>query len=335
MSATMIGDSVQHFLSLRQSHGIKTRLNTLSDELSTGRIADLSAHLKGDVTPLALLDRDLSMLDTYDKSGRQLAHFLAEKQIVLSAIDTDQSALAARQIAVTASSSLVELTSVETAGRAGFDRLVGMLNTRLGDRSLFAGAAVDSAALAAPDVMMAGLLAEIGGATDSATITAAIDAWFDDPAGGFATMGYRGDRGDPVSQRIGPSDTLTLEGRADEPALRDTLKAAAFAAVSDALSGVLDPATRAALVATGGDRTLAATDGLRQVAARIGEDEQRVEEVTTRQSAHRTTIALARNAMVQADPFDTATFLQNVQQQLELHYTVTARLSRLSLANFL
>ena len=335
MSSTMIGDSSQHFQSLRQSSAIKARLNTLTNELSSGRIADLSQHLRGDVAPLALLDRDIAMLDGFAQTGRQLAQTLSEKQIVLSSIESDQTTLAARLITIVPSSSLVEVQSAEAAGRSGFDRTVGLMNTRLGDRSLFAGAAVDTSALASADDMMASILAAVGGATDAATIAATIDAWFDDSAGGFATMGYLGDTGPAVSQRISASETVTQDGRADDPGLRDMLKAAAYAAVSDALSATLPKGTRAALVREGGEKTFAAADGLRQVAARIGEDEQRIEEITTRQSAQRSTIAQARNGLVLADPFDTASILQSVQQQLELHYTATARLSRMSLANYL
>ena len=335
MAATTVGDSAQHFQSLRQTATIKSRLNTLSNELSTGRIADISTHLHGDVGQLALLDRDLALLDSYIGSSGRLAQTLAEKQLVLSALDFEQTALAARLVTVTASASQVELHAAEAAGRAGFDRSVGMVNTRLSDRSLFAGAAVDGPAVAGADVMLADLLAAIGGATDAATITATIDAWFNDPAGGFATLGYLGDTGPEVTQRIGTTEVLTRDGRADDPGLRDILRAGAFAAVSDALSGSLDTATRATLVRTGGDRTFAATDNLRRIAARIGEDEQRVEEVTTRQSAQRSTMAMARNALIAANPFETATVLQSVQQQLELHFTATARLSRMSLANYL
>lgn len=335
MSSPMIGDSSQQFQSLRQSRAIKAHMNTLSSELSTGRIADLSTHLKGDVAPLALLDRDLSMLDGYVQTGQQLAQTLSQKQLVLSSIESDQTTLAARLITIMPSSSLIELQAAEAAGRSGFDRTVGQLNTRLGDRSLFAGAAVDRSPLASADDMMTSILTAIGGATDTATIAATIDAWFDDPTGGFATMGYQGDTGPAVIQRIGPSEMVTEYGRANDPGLRDVLKAAAYAAVSDALSGTLDKATRAALVRGAGEMTFSATDRLRAVAARIGDVEQRVEEINMRQSAQRTTMAQARNGLVLADPFDTASFLQSVQQQLELHFTATARLSRLSLANYL
>ncbi len=44
---------------------------------------------------------------------------------------------------------------------------------------------------------------------------------------------------------------------------------------------------------------------------------------------------IARTELIGADPYDTATEMEAVQGQLETLYTVTARLSRLSLADFL
>ena len=335
MPATLTGDMSQFYQSLRQSSAIKTRLNTLAQELSSGRVADVSTRVRGDVAPLALMDRDLSVLDGFIQTGTELARTLSQKQIVLSALEAEQTSLGAQLIKITPSASLPELQSAEAAGRAGFDRAVGLLNTRIGERSLFAGASVDATPLAAADTMIADILAAIGGATDAQTISAAIDDWFDDPAGGFATMGYGGDTGAVVAQRIGPTEVVHVDGRADDPGLRGVLKATARAAVSDALSEIIGKAERTALVREGGDMTISAADGLRQVAARIGDAEQRIEEITTRHFAQRTAIAQSRNGIVVADPFDTASLLQSVQQQLELHYTATARLSRMSLASYL
>ena len=44
---------------------------------------------------------------------------------------------------------------------------------------------------------------------------------------------------------------------------------------------------------------------------------------------------MARTGMVQIDPYDAATRLQNTETQLQLIYTLTARISRLSLADYL
>ena len=47
------------------------------------------------------------------------------------------------------------------------------------------------------------------------------------------------------------------------------------------------------------------------------------------------TFGIAKNEIVSAEPYETATRLQQIQQQLELHFTSTSRIARLSLANFI
>lgn len=335
MALPIHGDMSRHFQSLGQSATIKTRLATLTQELSSGRIADLATHLRGDVSSLAAIDREIATLDAFDRTGQLLDQTLAHKQTVLAALGDGQTTLAGRLIALTPFAGPADIARAEGAGRDGFAAVVGLLNTRSGDRTLFAGSAVDGPAVADADDILADLLTAIGGATDSATITAAINTWFDDPAGGFATTGYRGDTGAAVKQRLTETETLTLTGRADDPDLRRMLKASTYAAVSHALAGTLDQTTRTGLLRQGGELTFAAADGVRDLAARIGDDQQRIEDMSARRSAQRTAFTVARNGMVNADPFDTASALQSVQQQLELHYTATARLSRLSLANYL
>ena len=335
MSLTFVGDMSQHFQTLRQTSSIKARMNTLTEELSSGQVSDISTHLRGDVGQLALVDRELEMISSFETTATQLSGVLQQKQLVLSSLDARATKLAAQLIGISQSSSPLEIGAAESAGRATFNGIVDALNTRVGDKSLFSGAATDRTPLADGEAMLADIVASIGGAVDNSTIAAAIDTWFDDPAGGFATMGYAGDTGSVVTQRIGQQETMTLDGRADDAGLRKMLKSAAFAAVSDVMSVSLVQSVRAALVSEGGEALFTASDQVRQISARIGEDEARIEELSTMRAAQKTTFSMARNALVNADSFETATYLQSVQQQLELHFTATARMSRLSLVNFL
>ncbi|PQO24558.1 flagellar biosynthesis protein FlgL, partial [Rhodobacteraceae bacterium WD3A24] len=68
---------------------------------------------------------------------------------------------------------------------------------------------------------------------------------------------------------------------------------------------------------------------------RVGAAEARVERAAARNSAEATAMESARNDLVGRDPFETASALQETTARLEKIYTVTARLSRLSLLEFL
>ena len=67
----------------------------------------------------------------------------------------------------------------------------------------------------------------------------------------------------------------------------------------------------------------------------LGVLEAEVERITVAQNAEISALTLARNEIANADPFETASALQAVQLQLETHYQMTARLSQLSLVNFI
>lgn len=54
-----------------------------------------------------------------------------------------------------------------------------------------------------------------------------------------------------------------------------------------------------------------------------------------RLSAQRTSLEIAQNELSSADPYDTVMRLEETQFRLESLYTITARLSELSLVGFL
>ncbi|WP_171097850.1 transglycosylase SLT domain-containing protein [Ruegeria sp. HKCCD7255] len=83
------------------------------------------------------------------------------------------------------------------------------------------------------------------------------------------------------------------------------------------------------------DLAQAYTSRFQTVLAQLGAAEARIEQAATRNAAAMTSIEFARNQLIAADPYETATQLQTVQFQLESHYSVTVRNAGLSLVNFL
>jgi flagellar hook-associated protein 3 FlgL len=89
------------------------------------------------------------------------------------------------------------------------------------------------------------------------------------------------------------------------------------------------------LLFEGGLQLQSAADDIAQVKGRIGYFEGEVERIAISQSSEISALSLARNLITQADPFEVATELKAVQLQLETHYAMTARLSRLNLVEYL
>jgi flagellar hook-associated protein 3 FlgL len=212
--------------------------------------------------------------------------------------------------------------------------MVNLLNTRIGECALFGGIEVASAPLAQADDMLADIQLAIGGATTQTAISAAITTWFDDPVGGFATAGYQGDTGPAQGKRVSENTTLTIDARADDPAIKSMLKSAAIAAVTHEMS-TLDVGTRSSLLQEAGISMFSSVSSLVSVQERVGFAEETLARTQTEMSAHTTALKIAKNDLISADPFDTASRLQAVQLQLETHYAVTARMSQLTLLSYM
>jgi flagellar hook-associated protein 3 FlgL len=183
--------------------------------------------------------------------------------------------------------------------------------------------------------MLTELRAAVAGTATIDEVRDAISDWFDLAGGGFETVGYLGNTGLAPTRRIDDETTARLDARADSQAVRDVLKATALAALSTEPGIVLTTTERSTLFARATTDLVAASSGIVNLQARTGAEEARAEAAKVRLTAQVSALSLMRNDMVSADLFETASELEQVQTQLETHYTVTARLSRLSLVGYL
>ncbi|PRY77623.1 flagellar hook-associated protein 3 FlgL [Yoonia maritima] len=334
MPISSVGDMAQQYNTMRNGSTIKLELSGLAESMSSGRVTDVVQHLGGETAQLSGINHTLSRLDAYITSGGEIENSLANMQLVLGQIDTISQETSSQLLLINSNASEGQVTEASRTARSNFDTMVNLLNTRVGDRALFGGADVENTPLASADDMLGDIVTAIGGATSQAAISAAIDTWFDDPSGGFATMGYQGDTGAVVERRISGDTTISVDARADDIAIRSTLKFAALAAIADEMPA-LDLGTRSGLLQEAGIGLFSASSELVNVQARVGSSEGTITRELTEMSAQSAVLQIAKNDLVSVDPFDTASRLQAVQLQLETHYAVTARMSQLSLLSYL
>jgi flagellar hook-associated protein 3 FlgL len=335
MTMTSIGDLAGNFTNRLHTARIKSDLLRLTSEMSTGRPHDPVAHQGGDTARLALIERDIGIARSRVAAAAGLGHILTTMQTALDGIEGVRLGLVGQIIAVTAASDALELARAGEAGAAAFRDIVGQLNGTFGGLSLFAGTATDRPALADADAMLASLTAAAAGAATASDVIAAVDAWFNDPAGGFAMMGYLGDDGAPLSRRIDDGVTVTVEPRADHPALKDLMRAAAVVALSADPALGLPRSTSMTLVTGALPDLLSAAAPLTDLRADVGLEEERTAEAVTRNGALSAALSIMRNEIALVDPYATATALRETETQLETQFVVTARLAGLSLVNYL
>jgi flagellar hook-associated protein 3 FlgL len=123
--------------------------------------------------------------------------------------------------------------------------------------------------------------------------------------------------------------------RANNAAIKEVLLHLSVAALADNATLGLSVPQKSELFGINGLGLQSNQDQMTDLRARIGFVEQRIELISVRNSAEATSTEFARNQLLAADPFETATELENVQFYLQGLYAVTVRNSQLSLVNFL
>ncbi len=335
MKLSNIGDLAQSALLRRDMSRVKGDLDRLTAEMSSGRIADLNSALKGQFGPLAGIGRSLSLMEAHIAGNASAARFAAGQQGALEAVH--DIVLAAGPALLEATGQGSDLHRRVVAGQASqqFGQVVSALNTQMENKALFGGAALDGPPLASAETMLADLESALVGVIGPAEALDVVSEWFNAPGGRFETVGYTGASA-PISKMVIAADrTATFAVTAADPAMRDTLRGLALGTLIDRGLFADDPTARRAVLHSAGETLLTAADGLTQRRADIGFTEAGIEAARVRTESEIGALRIARAALIEADPYDTALRLQQVQVQLETIYAVTARVSYMSLAQVL
>lgn len=335
MSLIGFGDLAQSHVMRHHMTQAKADLARLSQELTTGRAADTPRHLSGDIGPLLAVDSTLARLDGYGAVTRELALFSEAMQVGLATISDMALEAANNLISASGTAAATHVNTAASAANSALRSTMSTLNTRFGDRTLFAGIDTSGAAMTTPDALLIALETAIStaGASDVASVEAAIDAWFAAP-GGYQSTAYLG--GPPLAPvPVAAGESVALDLTANDPALQKTLKGLAMAALIDRgiFPGQHD--LQKDLAQRAGEVLLAGETDRAHLAARLGSLQAQVDRAQTRNESEAAALGIARTGMVEIDPYETATRLQDAETQLELIYTLTARISRLSLADYL
>lgn len=333
MTVQSIGDQARAFAMQSASSRIKTTLATLTAELSSGEVADLGARLGGNTQDLAGIEARLSMLAQFRDNAAEAAAQTRGMQDALTAVRAATETLGQGLYMEPAATTdrLMAARSAEAAST--LQAVIGHLNGSVGQRFLFSGLASDTPPLASAEAILSNLSALVSGLTTAGEVAQAVSDWFDAP-GGFAAAAYRGG---PGGQRmpVGEDTTITLTTTALSPAIRDSLKGLAMAALVD--RGVLaaDFHQGRQLLQDAGKALVDNSPALVAEMSRIGYAEQVIAGAQTEADAATATLQTARNTLREADPLATATAISDAETRLQTLYSVIGRLSQLKLADYI
>jgi flagellar hook-associated protein 3 FlgL len=328
-----ISDLARNLMLQKTTASVKRDMNNAAQAVSTGLHADISRETRGDLGLLSSIGTSLARIEGWQANTTLLQVRLEVQQAALQGIDALATSLSTDMLVSSGAHSMSGLVAVGQQGLAGFATAIDMLNSIADGSYAFAGQNADRPPLLPADAILSELQTQISGLVFVQDIETAVNDWFNDAAG-FSAFAYQG--GDPRAA-ISVSESESIPGgvTAIDPGLLDTLSGLALGA----LLGQGVPAgpheARFHLAQRVGERLVSAQVDRTDLAASVGIAEQRVAQARTRLGAEASAFGQARAEIVAADPYEAALRLEETQARLEAIFMLTARLSRLSLTEYL
>lgn len=319
----------------RNNSSIKSSLFETGQKLATNELSVSEISDAGNIQKLFGFDRSLELIQRHKQATDAGRIRLDSMQTILGNI-RDIAANVGLGVLGAVNGSNAGSTIIEANGAVpALESVVSMLNSNIAGQSLFSGAATDRAPLVPAAQIQGDIDAIVAGSPDAVTALAAIDGYFTSPTGGFATTAYTGSASNAPDIRISETERVSVPVRADTSAIRETIRNLTIIAAVANGGFPGSPTDQKTLLLDAANQNLMTSDGLIQLREKTGYDQERLETAAARNEAERSRFMVARIEIANADPYETASKFQELQGQLEKMYTVTSRLSQLTLTNFL
>lgn len=330
MTMLRIGDLSQHFISLRHGVALRSALAKQTEQLASGRHSDLPRALGAAQARHTQAAFRLGEISEYLTSAKTAARFASAQQLGFEQINGARELLSARLIDPATTQAPGQISGHAAAAKAAFADVTAALNAATGGRYTFGGTSVSQPPLIGADAHLLALTATLAGGGVADSIEAAVNTWFG-AGGGFETTALQGDD-QPVTFPLDGHTMIRLPAGAAHGAIRNVLSGLALAAVAGDQTIPLDDATRQDLLQRAGRGLHRAAGPLVDLMATVGQSQFRIEVTTERLTAEQIELSRHHNDATLIEMESTATRIQLLQVQLETHYTLVNRLSRLSLA---
>lgn len=337
MNFNSVGDNARAFALQNASHRLKSTIDVLTSELTSGKVADITQRVRGNLQPLNHIENRIQLLGQFQRTSVEAAGQADAMQAALGDLHAISEKLGI-DLAINLGSGTPEILAVRSKEAASaFETAISRLNTSIAGAFVFAGTEYDSPPLRPAEDILAELTDLVSGAATPADIDQALDLWFSAPPGGdgYLDFAYLGSLDKVRHMPVSAHEKTAFEIDAANPAIRNTLKSLAMGALVDRGIMAGSSTDQREMLRLAGQNLYADSASLVALRGHVGMVQQRIETASTENSNALASFEIARNNLVSADPFTTSTALTEVQTQLETLYALTARLSNLKLVDYL
>jgi len=304
---------------------MRARATSAAQESVTGQHVDLTKHLGGRIGDAMAGHKALT--DIANQRGllsiREGRLDLAQQS--LGGVQDRISGLEVRMLSALSMGDLPGQDLVARDAEAALRDTFNALNSRHGDRFLFSGDETATQPLTSPDQLLADIRQIANTATSAADFELQLDEYFQSPTGGWLTSIYAG------ATTSSDPDAVT----AADPTIVEVISALAVMAISRMSNNLTLLNENPEIVSASAERIGTGSTALVNLRADIGIAQERIAKSRESLDTEETILNSVYNSMVGRDQYDAASELKQLEAGLEAAYLLTARLSNLSLLNFL
>lgn len=314
--------------------GLRDRIETLSREMSEGRKADVGTALRSDFSRVSQVARDLRMHDASSAALKSGASWGRALQSALGSMSDGLAVLGETRVTAMPDDGAMNLPLLAVSGEGALRDMVARLNGDQGGRALFANGDPSRASGIDADAILSDLRSIAAASTDSQHLIAAIDGYFA-PGGLYETTIVGPLPSVPASHPVPGSSAAAWEVDAVSPEIRSALSTMGLTAVMPDAGFAIAGSDRSVLAAAITEGVVKGTDAMARLQGRLGVVEARIERHSASLDEARNSAESDLAAAVSADPYETATRLQDEMSRLETTYAITARRATLRLTDWL
>jgi flagellar hook-associated protein 3 FlgL len=334
MSWATLGTLALPFHLQRVGAQARSDLARHSHELTTGQVQSAARHLRGDLGALHAVENRLVRIAGFEAALKQTATAFEVAQSSLGRVAEVGQKLAEKLVMTAQASAGPSARGVAAlAAKNAMDETISALSQSVAGRALFSGTHSDRVPLAGSAELLQAAAEAVGELTDAAMIADRLELFFmtDD---GFSNALYHGGPAEPggfIDDGLSAPPLPT----ADDPAIRRQLMNMAMVVLMDNGALSLSPEEERTLQQRALTELMGNVPALNRMQAQVGEAQEMLEHRLTRLSVERDRLEIMRSDKIGVDPYKAAMAVEQSRVQLESIYTVTARIARMSLTEYL
>lgn len=329
MMINALSDLARFHLMRNNIQNTKQDIGRLTQEMTTGQAADIQSAKPNKLRALIGFDHKIASNKAFQTVIQDGQHYLDQIEHVSEKLSNTTQSLFDQTALMLSSTDSSQLSLMGQSAKEAIEDMIGTLNHSVAGHFVMAGADSATRPVMSLEDMMMEISSQLTATMTADEVQTTVDDWFQSQ--GFLLSDTTQGRNFTMGEGVELSVPSAASDRGFAQALGAAFK---FVLANDETIG-LSQETRVALAQDGALDLQTAQNDITHFRGRQGVLQERLEDQKNHLLGETAAYEIMRNEITEVDQYDAAVRLQSAQDQLDMLFTLTARMSRLSLTEHL